>query len=169
MKTYLLTCLLIFCAFCSITSLEAQESEPLPTDRLPTEFSPSTADSPPVDNQINPFIEGLEPSGRESDSFQTKFFNMLFLLALLIGFMMLASWALKKLMKTRMSQLNESSLIKLQESRSISPKSQIHLIEVAGHHLVIAESHNGVTYLTTLPEENSKEPLFHPTPYSNPG
>ena len=55
--------------------------------------------------------------GHESDTFQSKFLNMLFLLALLIGFMLLASWALKRMMRTKITQLNTGSSIKILETR----------------------------------------------------
>ena len=57
----------------------------------------------------------------ESDTFQAKFLNMLFILALLIGFMILASWALKRLMKTKINQLNTTNNIKVLETRYLSP------------------------------------------------
>lgn len=89
----------------------------------------------------------------ETDSFQMKFMNMLFVLGLLIAFMLLASWMLKRMTRSRQEQLNASSSIKILESRSISAKTNIYVIEVQDQTLVIAESANGVQHIATL---NSK-------------
>lgn len=89
----------------------------------------------------------------ESDTFQAKFLNMLFILALLIGFMILASWALKRMMKTKLSQLNTGSAIKVLETRYLSPRATIYVVEIQKHTIVIAESPTAVTYLTSLPLE----------------
>ncbi len=53
----------------------------------------------------------VDPSSKqvkEQDTFQGKFLNMLFILGLLIGFMILASWLLKKMMKSRITQINQA-------------------------------------------------------------
>jgi flagellar biogenesis protein FliO len=87
----------------------------------------------------------------ESETFQTKFFNMLFILGLLIGFMILASWALKRMMKSKMTQMNTSSSIKLLETRYLSPRATLYLVEIHDETFLIAESPTTVTYLATLP------------------
>ena len=87
------------------------------------------------------------------DSFQSKFFNMLFILFLLIGFMILASWALKRMMKTKVTQLNSASSIKVLETRTLSPRATLYLIEVQGKSFLIAESPSHVTHLAALEED----------------
>lgn len=108
------------------------------------------------------------PVEHESETFQTKFTNMLVILGLLIAFMILASWALKRMMRTRINQLNTASTIKVLETRNLSPRSTLYLIEVQGQPHLIAESHTAVTYLTALPleEEGSSQPS--PQPFSKP-
>lgn len=92
----------------------------------------------------------------ESDTFQAKFLNMLFILALLIGFMILASWALKRLMKTKINQLNTTNNIKVLETRYLSPRATLYLVEIVDQTFLIAESPTTVTYLATLPHEPEK-------------
>jgi flagellar biogenesis protein FliO len=99
----------------------------------------------------------LEHTERESDTFQAKFFNMLFILALLIGFMILASWTLKRMMKTKIHQINIASTIKILETRYLSPRATLYLVEVQDQTLLIAESPTHVTYLTHLPQEMPSE------------
>ena len=89
----------------------------------------------------------------ETDTFQAKFFNMLFILALLIGFMILASWALKQLMKSKITNLNTASNIKILETRYLSPRATLYLVEIQDKAFLIAESPTAVTYLATLPHE----------------
>ena len=96
----------------------------------------------------------------EADTFQAKFLNMLFLLALLIGFMILASWSLKRLMKTKITNLNTASTIKVLETRYLSPRATLYLVEVQNHTLLMAESPTTVTLLATIPQDtDSGSPL----------
>lgn len=96
---------------------------------------------------------------RESDTFQAKFFNMLLILALLIGFMMLASWALKRMMRSKMTNLNTAGNIKVLETRYLSPRATLYLVEVRDQNFLIAESPTHVTYLATFnPEQEESSP-----------
>jgi flagellar protein FliO/FliZ len=122
---------------------------------------PSSPDTLPADHQEgSDFKYDIEPENipqrwenhamRESDTFQTKFLNMLFILALLIGFMILASWALKRLMRSKMTQLNTNSDMKIIETRYLSPRATLYLVEVQNQAFLIAESPTAITYLATL-------------------
>lgn len=97
------------------------------------------------------------PATKEKDNFQAKFLNMLFILGLLVGFMILASWALKKMMRSRLTQINQVSAIKVLETRQLSPKSALYLIEVEGQALLIGESQTGLTHLASFSSETFKE------------
>lgn len=94
----------------------------------------------------------------ETDSFYLKFLNMLFILALVITFMILGSWMVKRLMRTRLSQMNQSCDIKIIESRSLSTKATVHLLEVRGKVVLIAESASGISYLATVHAEEKIKP-----------
>lgn len=140
MRNYLHILFLFFFCF-SLSHLSSQnESQP-----LPFEFQELQQTPPPSNIQVE----------TEPDNFQAKFFNMLFFLALLIAFMLLASWAIKRIGKNRLNQLNSLSDIKIIETRYLSAKTTIYVLEIYGQNIVIAESHTGVTYLTSLPNDVS--------------
>lgn len=110
--------------------------------------------TPPNEDPVNPWLYNAE---KEPDNFQAKFLNMLFILALLVGFMLLASWMIKRMMRTRLNQVNVTSLVKILETRPLSPRSTIYLLDVNGQGLVIAESQMGVTHLATFPLEKEED------------
>lgn len=91
------------------------------------------------------------------DDFQAKFFHMLYILALLIGFMMLASWSIKRLMKNKMTNLNTSSNIKVLETRYLSPRATLYVIEIEGKTFLIGESPSNVSYLSTISHEEDEQ------------
>lgn len=183
MKFYLLFSLFFLAALSSLPiSLCGQENPSdqhstrteNPEDNLPIE---QHSDHPDQNSDISPMRSDLDhhdlpgtwpehtttSTPHEADSFQTKFFNMLFVLGLLIGFMILASWALKRMMKSKMTQLNTASSIKVLETRYLSPRATLYLIEIHDKSFLIAESPTAVTYLTTFPVQE-EEPA--PTPQS---
>jgi flagellar biogenesis protein FliO len=165
MKTYLLT---LFFAFHALSfplfgqTEERQEQAARPensqADTFPIPPNGET-DSPEYIRMDAPLEESIDRTNRETDNFQAKFINMLVMLALLIGLMLLASWFLKRMMRTRLNQMNTSSSIKILETRYISPKTTIHLLDILGKGIVIAESNTGANYLTeiSLDEESSDE------------
>lgn len=97
------------------------------------------------------------------DSFGSKVAHMLVILSLLIGFMILAAWMLKRMMNSRLTQINQTSVIKVIETRALSPRSSLYLLDINGQQILIAESHGGVNYLTAIDSENFEEEL--PEPY----
>ena len=72
--------------------------------------------------------------------------------------MILASWALKRMMKTKMTNLNTGGHIKVLETRYLSPRATIYLIKIDDQSVLIAESPTSVTYLATLPKDSEKNP-----------
>lgn len=160
MKFYLLTPFLFLGALFLTTFGFSQENissqfsliteAPPPTDSFANEHpsNPALKNYPEHSDELETWPHHLE---RESDTFQVKFFNMLFILILLIGFMMLASWALKRMMKTKMTQLNTANSIKILETRYLSPRATLYLLEVQDQVFLIAESPTSVTYLAKIP------------------
>lgn len=106
-------------------------------------------------------LEEMWPSHLPSDgkSFEAKFFNMLIILFLLIGFMFLASWSLKRMMKSKLTNLNTGSSIKVLETRYLSPRATLYIVEVEGQSLLIAESPTTVTHLKTFRLEEGETDL----------
>ena len=161
MKFYLTSFLLFLSLSCGIINGFAQENVSQETADQPSastdvhmpsdEHHHSSKSLHPTHSDLpDSLIERVE---NESDTFQAKFFNMLFILALLIGFMILASWALKRLMKTKLTQLNTGSSLKVLETRYLSPRATLYLVEVQNRTLLIAESPTAVTFLTELSEK----------------
>lgn len=83
-----------------------------------------------------------------NDRFYSEFFKMLWMLGLIIGFLLIVSWFLKKMMNTRLQQMNSSSLVQIVERRPLTPKTTVYVLEILGRKVVIAESHNGIVALT---------------------
>lgn len=116
----------------------------------------------PANNQAHDNIPVIqdEPDimkkAEEPDNFQAKFMKMLFILALLIGFMILASMMLKRMTRQRVLNMNTQSNIKVIETRYLSPRSTLFLLEIEGKELLIAESHAGVSHIATFGESANK-------------
>ncbi len=98
------------------------------------------APTPPTSAQD---LESLKPE--EPDHFVNQLTNMLTTLGVILGLILLVTWFLRKMLHTRIQQMNTSSNIKVLESRNISTKSSIHVLDVYGKGIVVAESLNGIT------------------------
>ncbi|MFI0435653.1 MAG: FliO/MopB family protein [Parachlamydiaceae bacterium] len=125
-------------------------------DQNQVEFNQHAFDNDSEDKRFNLDLHDVDERwnhqlSHEAESFEKKFFNMLIVLGLLIGFMFLASWALKRMMKSKLSHLNTGSAIKLLETRYLSPRATLYFIEIEGQTLLIAESPTAVTHLKTFP------------------
>ncbi len=86
----------------------------------------------------------------EGDSFITKFVNMLATLGLMLGAVLVMAWFLKRLNQNRLSQVNETNVIKIIDKRALSPKAIIYLIQVEQKKIVLVESAQGVIKLAEL-------------------
>lgn len=83
----------------------------------------------------------------EESHFFYQFIKMLGTLGLLVAFMLFASWFLKRLMSSRIQQMNTSSHIQVIEHRPLSNKSAIYLVEALGKTFVVGESMQGISLL----------------------
>lgn len=113
--------------------------------------------APQISPVPNPFEIKDNAPPVEGDRFFKEFLNMLFSLGLILGFLLLATWLVKRFANTRMAQVNESSGIKIVEKRSLSPRATIYVLDILGSLVVVAESHTGVTFLQKFPNETSEE------------
>lgn len=86
----------------------------------------------------------------QDSRFYDEFTHMLSTLAIIIILILIVSWVLKKLLNTRIQQINNTSAIKILERRSLNPKSTIYLLEIRGKELVIAESPAGISFLNEV-------------------
>lgn len=152
MHKYFLTVLIYLLTIIDSGSLRGQTANPSFDRHIEnTEPSEPTLSFPDVPGQPpHEFNAMFSRSEKETDDFHTKFTNMLGILALLISFMLLASWMIKKMMKTRVTELNTQSSIRVLETRFISPKSTLYLLEVMGQGLLIAESSSGVHQISKI-------------------
>lgn len=128
-------------------------STPILSDTGANSSTENVSPNVPENKSIDKTLEEIEAQQmwsetfeHESDNFQAKFFNMLFILSLLIGFMILASWALKRMMKSKMSQQNDTSEVKIIETRHLSPRASLHLVEVNNKTFLVGESSSSMTF-----------------------
>lgn len=121
-----------------------------------TATTPPTTPPPPAE----PPVESLPPEFREveeeerrhgGDHFTQDLLKLLATLGMMVGLIYLISYMLRKAMNKSQLKINETSGIKILESRSISQRSAVYLIEVEGREYVIADSTNGVTLLDSPP------------------
>ncbi len=73
--------------------------------------------------------------------FKHTFFKMMLWMVALVGFLVLTFYMLKKMAKNRMTFSNQTSSIKILESRNLSPKTVLYLMEYDGKKAIVAESH----------------------------
>lgn len=112
--------------------------------------------SPNLHSISNPFEEPASPPVEEGDRFIAEFIHMLAVLGLFIGFLIVVAWFLKRMLNTRMEQINTKSPIKILERRSLSPRTTIYILNIQGLQVAIAESHTGVTLLGPVEDEEEE-------------
>jgi len=112
-----------------------------------------TATSPKTQNEF--YIDPEKPEV-QTRHFYVEFLNMILTLVVIIILLLLITWAFKRLLHSRMQQINVTSTIKILETRAVSTKASVHLIEVQGKGIVFAESGSGIVKLTEieLPESS---------------
>lgn len=114
----------------------------------------SAVDPAPLPPGFDPYEKKLPP---DTSRFFGEFMYMLFVLGAVIGVLMFLSWYVKKMMLNKVTQINESSSIKITESRSLGPKSILHLIEVNGTEILIGETPAGITPIAKFKDDKSFE------------
>nr|MBS4171517.1 Uncharacterized protein [Neochlamydia sp. AcF95]NGY95035.1 hypothetical protein [Neochlamydia sp. AcF84] len=95
----------------------------------------------------------------EGARFFHELVNMLTTLGLIVAVVLIASWIVKKLLRGKIHQLNASSLIKVIDYRSLSPKTAIYLLKIKGKEIILAESVNGVTHVGGFESNELEESL----------
>lgn len=118
-----------------------------PPTNAPTVTVP---DEPPLETLPPEFREIEEEERRHGgDHFTRDLLQMLTTLGIMVALIYYISYLIKKMMNNRQQQINESSGIKILESRSLSQRTVVYLIEIDEKEYVIADSANGVTLLDT--------------------
>lgn len=89
----------------------------------------------------------IKVEDKENDRFLSEFINMMTTLGIIVVIILIATWFLKKMVNSRIQQLNTSSYIKIVERRTLTPKTSLYLLDIHGKGFIVAESTNGVTSL----------------------
>lgn len=132
------------------TTLLADNNEPLVNH----------AESPELEPQLPPTVSPEpfpENPGINNDHFYAEFFKMLFMLGLIIVMLLLASWFLKRLLNSRVQQVNSTSPIKIIERRALTAKTTVYVMDILGKKIAIAESQNGVTFLGDVSRASDRQ------------
>lgn len=82
-----------------------------------------------------------------ADPFQERFQRMLITLFGLVAFMILGAIVVKQWMKMQSSQVNQGSAIQLLESRALSQKVSLHLVEMEGSRVLVGEMNSHLALL----------------------
>lgn len=161
---FFLTVLLLLTniSFCEEIPSTIEQQQPQQQNRKTPDFSPPKDLKGPV----FPPEEFIPLPGPETNRFLSEFLSMLTTLGLLISLILLIAWFLKRMVNSRQEQVNTTSIIKIIERRSLSPKSVIYLLEVEGKSLVVAESQNGVTFLSQYNVPNEEDKAEIPSPFT---
>ncbi|MFA6118759.1 MAG: flagellar biosynthetic protein FliO [Parachlamydiales bacterium] len=93
--------------------------------------------------------ENLLQSTNQMD-YKPAFLRMIFILIALLAMIFLVFWLFRKLSGLRTSQANLTKNIKIIETRVISPKSMLYLIEINGKKVLISESNLEVRKITDV-------------------
>jgi flagellar biosynthetic protein FliO len=100
--------------------------------------------------------EAHKTAPHEEITFETMFVKMILVLVSLLVMVAFCVWLFKRMNHSRLSQMNYHKTIKILETRPISPKTLLYLVEVGDRRILLSESQLDVRQLTTLefPEEN---------------
>jgi flagellar biogenesis protein FliO len=151
---------ILFMIFFHFTFGYCEDSSPA---AAPSSQTHSRENENPASHPTPSFYEEMNGSKtNEPDRFFSEFINMLTTLGLIVVLIFAVSWLLKRLLNTRIQQMNTKSVIKIVERRSLSPKSSLYLLEVHGKNFMIGESSNGLINLGDIPfeEGNQSETLI---------
>ena len=147
----------------AVTEVSSPAIESVEQGRKAPDFTPPKDLSGPT-FPAEDFINNPPP---ENNKFLVEFVKMSATLGLVIALILIVAWFLKRIVNTRLEQGNNTSSINVIEKRAISQKTMVYLLDVEGKGIVLAEGHNGVTFLGNFrvqDEEGDEEKL--PTSFS---
>ncbi|MFN0065628.1 MAG: FliO/MopB family protein [Chlamydiales bacterium] len=90
----------------------------------------------------------------KSYNYWGEFVNMIITLIVIIGLIFLSVIVLKKIMRSKIQQVNRTTAIKILERRSLGQKSALYLVDILGKGVVISESPAGINLITEFGKEN---------------
>ena len=110
--------------------------------------------APPAEVKKAP-VEAQTTAQDPDSAYEAMFMKMIFVLLTLLVVVAFCVWMFKRMNHSRSSQMNYHKTIKVLETRPISPKTLLYLVEVGDRRILLSESQLDVKQLTTLdfPEE----------------
>lgn len=85
-------------------------------------------------------LQAEETTVEATTSYEFAFFKMIAMLVVLLVFVCVSGWLLRKLAQGRLRQSNSNKSIKVLERRALSQKSMLYIIEYGGKQILLAES-----------------------------
>lgn len=119
--------------------------------------NPPASSTPSVHDLLNTHENPLPSKDEEPWDFYNDFMHMLVVLAVMVTFLILATWILKRIQSTRSQGSNRDSLIKVLETRNLSARSAIHFVEILNKGIIIGESHAGLVRLAEMPLDEDED------------
>ena len=113
----------------------------------------------PLENDDPTELERLlaeEEGSGSREHFFNEFLNMMVMLGFVLGGMVILAWIAKRFLNVRMQQVNAQSAIRIEERRSLGPKSMLYLVEIEGHRVLIGETPAGLVRLGQLHESSEQ-------------
>lgn len=98
----------------------------------------------------SPSAQEIKVEHQEEVNINSQFTKTLFLIIGVLILLFLTAWFLRKIAKSRSENLNHIKNIKVIESRPLSPKTMLYLLEVGGRQIVVTESQINVKEITTF-------------------
>ena len=91
------------------------------------------------------------------DNFNALFTRMIITTSLIIILIIATLWAFKKFIRKKIFFSNSQNMVRILESRTLSAKSILYLIEVEKQKILISESHAGVSKIHCLNKTEQNE------------
>ncbi len=111
-----------------------------------------------ADETVSEFL-GNTPD-TQSYSYWGEFVNMLLTLGFILILIFVSVWVLKKIMRSRVQNLNRSNGIKILERRPLNSKSSLYLVDILGKGVVISESQSGIQVITEFSDTTKIDELY---------
>lgn len=131
---------------------EAPQKPALPMDQTKEDF------------YNHPFMHSESPS---QDHFMNEFLNMLVVLTFTLVAMVAIAWSLKRFLYRRLQQVNMGSGIRIEEQRSLSPRSTLYVVEIEGTRLLLGETATSVVRLAQISSHEDLNSANTYTPLEN--
>ena len=94
------------------------------------------------------FAEEVAVPELQTSRFFYEFIKMLGVLGIMVAVLLGISWYMRRLTGQRFEKVNDESLIKVIDRRSISQRTTVYLLEVEGKSIVIGETQQGIVRLS---------------------